>query len=199
MKSATEPETEEAVDDAPPPEEEDGEGNEAEAGDDDGTAGRIAELEAEVADLTDRLLRATAETENVRKRGRKDLEDARRFSTRQFSEDVLAVADNLSRALEAVTPEARGDAAQKGLIEGVEMTMKELGGVLERHGIKAIEAMGARFDPNFHQAMFEAESDDVESGHVMQVLRIGYTIHGRLLRAAMVAVARAPQAAGEES
>ena len=156
-------------------------------------------IEAEVSDLKDRLLRAAAETENVRKRGLKDVEDARKFSTQQFSQDVLAVADNLARALESVTPEARKDATRKVIVEGVKMTMKEFGGVLERHGIRPIEAEGARFDPNFHQAMFEAESADVEPGHVMQVLRIGYTIHGRLLRPAMVAVAKAPPEVTEDS
>ncbi len=153
---------------------------------------RIAELEEEVADLKDRLLRAAAETENLRKRSLKDIEDARKFATRQFSEDVLAVADNLARALEYVTDEARADDERKGLIEGVEMTLKEFASILERHGIRPIEAMGAPFDPNLHQAMFEVESADVAAGHVMQVMRVGYTIHDRLLRPAMVGVAKAP-------
>ena len=153
---------------------------------------RIAELEEEVADLKDRLLRAAAETENIRKRSLKDIEDARKFATRQFSGDVLAVADNLARALEYVTDEARKDDDRKGLIEGVEMTLKEFASILERHGIRPVEAMGAPFDPNLHQAMFEVESADVEAGHVMQVMRVGYTIHDRLLRPAMVGVAKAP-------
>ncbi|MCY4609864.1 MAG: nucleotide exchange factor GrpE [bacterium] len=153
---------------------------------------RIAELEEEVADLKDRLLRAAAETENLRKRSLKDIEDARKFATRQFSEDVLAVADNLARALEYVTDEARADDERKGLIEGVEMTLKEFSSILERHGIRPVEAMGAPFDPNLHQAMFEVESADVAAGHVMQVMRVGYTIHDRLLRPAMVGVAKAP-------
>lgn len=199
MNSTPRPETVEGEEKPLPPQAEasEDEGVEAaseEASADDGEdpAVRISELETEVSDLKDRLLRAAAEMENVRKRGLKDVENARNFSTRQFSEDVLAVADNLARALESVTPEARKDATRQVLIEGVEMTMKELGGVLERHGIRPIEAGGARFDPNFHQAMFEAESTDVEPGHVTQVLRVGYTIHGRLLRPAMVAVAKAP-------
>ncbi len=153
---------------------------------------RIAELEEEVADLKDRLLRAAAETENLRKRSLKDIEDARKFATRQFSGDVLAVADNLARALEYVTDEARADDERKGLIEGVEMTLKEFSSILERHGIRPVEAMGAPFDPNLHQAMFEVESADVAAGHVMQVMRVGYTIHDRLLRPAMVGVAKAP-------
>ncbi len=153
---------------------------------------RIAELEEEVADLKDRLLRAAAETENIRKRSLKDVEDARKFAMRQFSGDVLAVADNLARALEYVTDEARADEGSKGLIEGVEMTLKEFASILERHGIRPVEAMGAPFDPNLHQAMFEVESADVAAGHVMQVMRVGYTIHDRLLRPAMVGVAKAP-------
>lgn len=153
---------------------------------------RIAELEEEVADLKDRLLRAAAETENIRKRSLKDIEEARKFATRQFSGDVLAVADNLARALEYVTDEARTDGDRKGLIEGVEMTLKEFASILERHGIRPVDAMGAPFDPNLHQAMFEVESADVAAGHVMQVMRVGYTIHDRLLRPAMVGVAKAP-------
>ena len=153
---------------------------------------RIAELEEEVADLKDRLLRAAAETENIRKRSSKDVEDARKFATRQFSGDVLAVADNLARALEYVTDEVPADDGSKGLVEGVEMTLKEFASILERHGIRPVEAMGAPFDPNLHQAMFEVESADVAAGHVMQVMRVGYTIHDRLLRPAMVGVAKAP-------
>ena len=145
---------------------------------------RIAELEAELASLNDRLLRALAETDNVRKRALKDREDAARFASRRFAEDMLAVADNLRRALEA--------GAEQGLVEGVELTVKELDTVFQRHGIERVAAAGARFDPNLHQAMFEQETDRTEAGAVAQVLRDGYTIHGRLLRPAMVAVAKAP-------
>jgi molecular chaperone GrpE len=155
---------------------------------------REAELESQVSDLTDRLLRTAAEMENVRKRAQKDREDASKFATSKFAEDMLAVADNLARALEAVTDEVRANEASKGLIEGVDLTMKELGGVLERHGIMKIETAGAKFDPNLHQAMFETETPDFEPGTVMQVLRSGYTIHGRLLRPAMVGIAKAPTA-----
>ncbi len=156
-----------------------------------GPGARIAALEGEVAGLTDRLLRAAAELENERKRARRDREDAAKFAARKFAEDMLAVADNLSRALDAATGEAR-EAAAGGLVEGVELTMKELDGALRRHGVEPVEAAGARFDPNLHQAMFEAETADVEPGAVMRVLRTGYTIHGRLLRPAMVGVAKAP-------
>ena len=145
---------------------------------------RIAELEAELASLNDRLLRALAETDNVRKRAHKEREDAARFAARRFAEDMLAVADNLRRALEA--------GAEQGLVEGVELTVKELDAAFQRHGIARVEAEGARFDPNLHQAMFEQETDRAKAGTVAQVLRDGYTIHGRLLRPAMVAVAKAP-------
>ena len=164
----------------------------AESADEGGAGARIAALEGEVADLKDRLLRAAAELENERRRFHKRLEDANRYAVRRFAEDMLAVADNLSRALEAATEEARADGAAKGLIEGVELTMKELDGALRRHGVEPVEADGARFDPNLHQAMFEAEADDAEPGAVVRVLRTGYTIHGRLLRPAMVGVAKAP-------
>ena len=153
---------------------------------------RVAELEGQVSDLTDRLLRTVAEMENVRKRAQKDREDASKFATSKFAEDMLAVADNLARALEAVSETLRADESAKGLIEGVDLTMRELNGALGRHGIVQIEAAGAKFDPNLHQAMFEAETADFEPGTVMQVLRTGYTIHGRLLRPAMVGVAKAP-------
>jgi molecular chaperone GrpE len=160
--------------------------------DEDAGTARITELEGQVSDLTDRLLRAAAEIENVRKRAQKDREDASKFATAKFAEDMLAVADNMSRALEAVTDEARNDSAAKSLIEGVELTMKELNGALERHGIVMVNATGERFDPNQHQSMFETETLDFEPGTVMQVLRTGYTIHGRLLRPAMVGVAKMP-------
>ncbi|MBC6441014.1 MAG: nucleotide exchange factor GrpE [Rhodospirillales bacterium] len=160
---------------------------------DDNDAGRIAELEGQVADLTDRLLRAAAEMENVRKRAQKDREDASKFATSKFAEDMLAVADNLNRALEAVSGEDRQGGSAKGLVEGVDLTMRALNGALSRHGIEMIETAGARFDPNLHQAMFETETNDFEPGTVMQVLRSGYMIHGRLLRPVMVGVAKAPK------
>ncbi len=156
---------------------------------------RIAELEGQVDDLTDRLLRAAAETENVRRRSEKERDDLRKFAVQKFAEDMLAVADNLKRALDAIPPEGREDAAIKALIEGVELTGRELAGAMERHGIRLIDAQGKRFDPNQHQAVFEVESADAEPGTVVQVLRDGYTIHDRLLRAAMVGVAKAPPAA----
>jgi len=155
---------------------------------------RIAELEGQVDDLTDRLLRAAAETENVRRRAEKERDDLRKFAVQKFAEDMLAVADNLKRALDAIPAEGRNDPAVKALVEGVELTGRELAGAMERHGIQPIAAADQRFDPNLHQAVFEVESADAAPGTVVQVLRDGYTIHGRLLRAAMVGVAKAPPA-----
>jgi len=155
---------------------------------------RITELEGQVDDLTDRLLRAAAETENVRRRAEKERDDLRKFAVQKFAEDMLAVADNLKRALDAIPAEGRNDPAVKALVEGVELTGRELAGAMERHGIQPIAAADQRFDPNLHQAVFEVESADAAPGTVVQVLRDGYTIHGRLLRAAMVGVAKAPPA-----
>ncbi len=149
-------------------------------------------LEAQVADLTDRLLRAAAETDNLRKRAEREREDTRKYAVTRFAEDLLGVADNMARAMEAVDDDLRKDDTVKGLIEGVDLTAKELADVLERHGIKSIEAKGRKFDPNLHQAMFEVEDADAEPGTVVQVLRTGYTIGDRLLRAAMVGVAKKP-------
>ncbi len=151
---------------------------------------RIVELEGQVSDLTDRLLRAAAETENTRRRAEKERDDLRKFAVQRFAEDMLAVADNLARALDAIPAEARDSEAVKALVEGVELTGRELAGALERHGVRPIAALGQRFDPNRHQAAFEVESAE-EPGTVVQVLRDGYILHDRLLRAAMVGVAKA--------
>jgi molecular chaperone GrpE len=149
-------------------------------------------LEAQVADLTDRLLRAAAETENVRKRAERERDEIRKYAVTRFAEDMLGVADNMARALDAVDDKLRQDETLKGLIDGVDLTAKELAAVLERHGIKAVDPMGQKFDPNLHQAMFEVDAPDAEPGTVVQVLRTGYTIGDRLLRAAMVGVAKKP-------
>ena len=156
-----------------------------------GGSARIAELESQVDDLTDRLLRAAAETENVRRRAERDKDDTRKFAVQKFAEDVLAVADNLARAIEAIPADARDNEQVRALAEGVELTGRELAGALERHGVKLIEAKDKRFDPNLHQAVFEVPTDEAEPGTVVQVLREGYTLNDRLLRASMVGVAKA--------
>jgi molecular chaperone GrpE len=151
-----------------------------------------AELAREAADLRDRLLRALAEMENLRRRTEKQVADERVYGIASFARDMLGVADNMRRALEAVTPELRAsaDTGVKALIEGVELTERELLKVLEKHGVKKLEPLGAKFDPNLHQAMYEVPDPSVPPGTVAQVMQAGYTIGDRVLRPAMVAVTK---------
>ena len=158
----------------------------------------VAEVAREAADLRDRLLRSLAEMENLRRRTDKQIADERVYGIASFARDILGVADNMRRALEAVTPELResADTAVKSLIEGVELTERELLRVLEKHGVKKLEPLGAKFDPNLHQAMYEVPDPSVPSGTVAQVMQAGYTIGERVLRPAMVAVTKGgPKAA----
>jgi molecular chaperone GrpE len=158
---------------------------------------QIAELETQVAALKDKYLRAHAEMENTRRRAEKDVADARNFSIAGFARDMLAVADNLGRALDAVDPALReaADATLKGLLEGVELTSRELAKTLEKHGVRLLDPVGQKFDPNFHQAMFEIPDDSVPAGTVKQVIQPGYAIGERVLRPALVGIAKgAPKA-----
>jgi len=151
----------------------------------------------EAAQLRDQLLRALAETENVRRRAQREVEDTAKYAIAKFARDVLGVADNLRRALESVPTDAAGaDPALKALVDGVGMTERELLAAMERHGIKAVQPLSQKFDANRHQAMFEAESPDKEPGTVIQVLQPGYVIGDRLLRPALVGVAKRPDSAG---
>lgn len=161
---------------------------------------RVAKLEAEVANLKDQVLRAMAEAENTRRRAQRDREDATKYAVSGFAKDLLAVADNLRRALEAVPAEGREkDEILKSLAIGVEATERQLLSAFERAGIKKLEPVGEPFDPNFHQVMFEIENTGKSAGTVVQVLQNGYTIHGRLLREAMVGVAkRGPDDNGQQ-
>lgn len=155
-------------------------------------------LEAQVAELKDKYLRAHAEMENTRRRAEKDVADARNFSIAGFARDMLAVADNLERALKAIDPALReaADNTMKTLLEGVELTGRELVKSLEKHGVRKLEPMGQKFDPNFHQAMFEIPDDSVPAGTVKQVVQPGYAIGDRVLRPAMVGISKAaPKAA----
>mgnify|MGYP001234528632 CR=1 FL=1 len=155
------------------------------------------ELE-DVDALKDQLLRALAETENVRKRAERDREEAVKYGITSLSRDIVGIADNLKRALENLpTDSEQTDAQIKSLREGVTLTQQELETVLARHGIEQIEALGEPFDHNFHQAMFEVEDEDHSAGTVVQVLQQGYRIHGRLLRPAMVGVAKKKGASAE--
>jgi len=152
---------------------------------------RIEILEAKVSDLNDKLLRAMAETENVRRRAQRDREDAAKYSLKSFVEQMLTVADNMGRALHSIDPEARTqDPALENIAVGVEMVNRELLSSLERFGIKPIEALGHRFDPMRHEAMFEIEDKETAAGTVAQVLEVGYMLHDRTLRAAKVGVTK---------
>lgn len=152
---------------------------------------RMVELEAEHAKLKDQLLRALAEQENLRKRAEREREDAAKYGAAQIAKDLLSVADNLRRALESGA-DAASDEARRNLIAGVEATERELIAAFERRGIRRLDPSGEPFDPNFHQAMFEVETAEHPAGTVMQVLQPGYVIHDRLLRPALVGVAKTP-------
>ncbi len=153
----------------------------------------LAEARREAADYRDKLLRTLAEMENLRKRTEREIADARSYGIAGFARDVLGVADNMRRALEAIDPALResADAKVKSLIEGVDLTERELLKTLEKHGVKKFSPEGQKFDPNFHQAMFEMPHPDLPPGHVAQVMQAGYTIGERVLRPAMVGVVKA--------
>lgn len=155
-------------------------------------AERVARLEAENAELRDKHLRAAAEVENVRRRTEREKADISKYAISKFAGDVVGVADNIRRAIEATPKDAlSSDPALKSLAEGIEVTERELMKVLERHGIKRIDPLHEKFDPNFHQAMFEEESMEVPPGAVVRVMQAGFMIEDRLLRPALVSVAKA--------
>jgi molecular chaperone GrpE len=151
---------------------------------------RLTETEAELAATRDKLLRALADGENIRKRAQRDRDEAAKYAAAAFAKDMLDVADNLSRALSSAPAESEWDELTRNLLAGVAATERELLAALERHGIRRIEPLGERFDHNFHQAMFEVDNTGQPPGTVVQVLQPGYMIHDRLLRAAMVGVAK---------
>ncbi len=158
---------------------------------------REAELEAELARLNDRLLRALAEGENMRRRAERDRDEAIKYAVSEFAREMLAVADNLRRALDAIGEEQRKtDEALNTLAIGVEMTERALLAVFERFGIKRVEALGQPFDHNFHEALFEIEDKEKLAGTVVQAVESGYTIHNRLLRPAKVGIAKGGPKAG---
>ena len=146
------------------------------------------QLAAENADLKDRFVRLAADMENLRKRGERDVADARAFAISGFARDMLEVADNLRRAIEAV--EQGGDNALDGLKQGVLVTESGMLSALERHGVRRIDPMGERFDPNFHQAMFEVPDAGRPNNTVMEVVQSGYKIGERVLRPALVGVSK---------
>lgn len=148
------------------------------------------ELTAQNAELKSQLLLALADQENLRKRVEKEKQDLRKFGISSFAGDLLSVADNLQRALDSVTDAMRGDADLKPFLEGVEMTRRELQQALERNGVKPVDPAGQPFDHNLHQAMMEVDDPNATPGTVVHVMQIGYTIHDRLLRPALVGVAK---------
>jgi len=151
----------------------------------------IASLTEEVTRLKDQLLRSLAEIENTRKRAQKDCEEIAKYAYTNFAKDMIGVSDNLKRALDSIPKEAaQADALMKGVLEGILMTQKQLASALEKHGIQEIQALGAKFDHNLHQAMFEVEDVTKPAGTVANVMEAGYTINGRLLRPAMVGVTK---------
>ncbi|MBM85414.1 MAG: nucleotide exchange factor GrpE [Rhodospirillaceae bacterium] len=154
---------------------------------------REAALESQVTELKDQFLRAVAETDNLRKRADREREQTRKFGIANFAKDMLSAADNLRRALESAPKDLdNADEVVRNLIIGVEMTERELLAAFEKHGIRKIQPMGEKFDYNFHQAMFEVEDPAEEPGTIVQVLQPGYAIEDRVLRAAMVGVAKGP-------
>lgn len=153
-------------------------------------AAENARQEEEIKELKDQILRTAAEMENLRRRTQKDVADARDFSISKFARDMLSVADNLRRALEHVPEEEKENAGLKTLAEGVEMTERELLSALEKNGVSKIDPVGEKFDPNFHQAMFEVPNPEVPNNTVAQVVQVGYVIGSRVLRPAMVGVAK---------
>ncbi|MGE0223487.1 MAG: nucleotide exchange factor GrpE [Acetobacteraceae bacterium] len=156
---------------------------------------RIAELEAELAEMKDRWMRSEAEQANIRARGKREVDDARQFAVQKFATDVVEAAENLKRGIDSLPPPAEGQpeilAKVREGLEGVERSFLAL---LERNGIRKEDPVGQTFDPNLHQAMAEQESEAHKPGTVMQAWTSAWTLHGRLLRPAMVVVAKAPAA-----
>ena len=152
----------------------------------------LASLRADLETAKQEVLYAKAETQNVRRRLEKDIADARTYAATGFARDILSVADNLSRALDAIPADLREDEKWKNLVAGIEATAREIDKVFGLHGISRIAAAGLPLDPNQHQAMMEVPSADAEPGTVLQELQAGYMIKDRLLRPAMVAVAKKP-------
>ena len=149
-------------------------------------------LDRELAEMKDKLLRTLADMENLRRRTEREVADARVYGITSFARDILGVADNMHRAMQALDEGLRvkADEATKVLLEGVELTERELMNALEKHGVKRLDPLGQKFDPNRHQAMFEVEDGSVPSGTVAQVMQAGYLIGERVLRPALVAVSK---------
>ncbi|WP_339632881.1 nucleotide exchange factor GrpE [uncultured Sneathiella sp.] len=157
----------------------------------------LAIKDAEIAELKDKLLRAMADVENMRRRAEREKQDAHSYAVTKFARDILGVADNMRRAIESIPDESRANQDVKNVLPGIEMTESELLNTLEKHQIRKIDPKGEKFDPNLHQAMYEIEDPSVEPGTILQVTQSGYVIADRLLRPAMVGVAKGGQKRSE--
>ncbi len=153
---------------------------------------RIAELEKQLAEMKDRALREMADAENTRRRAQKEREETSKYAVAKFAKEIIGVSDNFRRAVDAA-PAEHSDPAVKSLIVGIDATERQLLATLENFGIRRIDPLGEIFDPNFHRVMMEVEAVDKKPGTIVQVLQTGYMIHDRLLREALVAVAKGPQ------
>ena len=153
---------------------------------------RLSELVRELEEVRQHVLYAQAETQNVRRRLEAEKQTASTYAATAFARDILSVKDNLERALATISDELRADERLKGLVTGIEVTARELESVFARHGITRIESLGQPLDPNRHQAMVEIASEDAEPGAIVQEMQAGYMIKDRLLRPALVGVARRP-------
>jgi molecular chaperone GrpE len=157
---------------------------------------RVVEVEEEMSKLREQTLRALAEAENTRRRLGRELEEGLKYAVANFAREIVAVGDNLRRALDTLTQEARAaDPKLEQFAQGVELTEREFITILERHGIQRVAAIGQPFDPSLHQAIAQLETTEHAPGTVMQVVQAGFTLHGRILRPALVVVAKA--AAGD--
>lgn len=168
------------------------EGDESDEAEQVSDADRIAELEEELAAAKQEVLYAKAEEQNTRRRLEQEKQNASAYAATGFSRDILSVADNLERALEAIPQELRDDEKFKGLVAGLDATGRELATVFSKHGIEPVEAVGEELDPNRHQAMVEIPTDEAEPGIIVQQMQRGYMIKDRLLRPALVGVAKKP-------
>ena len=148
------------------------------------------EIQDEVKDLKDQLLRTLAENENLRKRTAKEIEQIKKYGHISLLRDLLNVVDNLERAVKSSTSENQSETGTKGLINGIEIVLKEMSSILEKNQIKKIEPLHEKFDYNFHQAMFETPSSDYDEGLIVEVVQPGYILHDRLVRPAMVGVSK---------
>jgi molecular chaperone GrpE len=151
------------------------------------------DFELQLSDMKDKWLRAVAEAENIRRRNQKEKEDALKYGAISFARDMVSVADNIYRALANKPNHGDHSEAVKGFIEGVDMIAKEFANAFEKQGIHKVPSLGHMFDPNYHQAMFEVEKADVDPGTIVEILQEGYTLHERLIRPALVGVAKAHQ------